>query len=48
MRKICVLIGLTLFFVLACSSPTDPSDDDFAKLAEEYQTLAIPLVTSLE
>jgi uncharacterized protein YcfL len=45
MRKICVLIGVTLFLVFACSSPTDPSDDYFEQLAEEYTTITISLVT---
>lgn len=47
-RKMCVLIGVTLLLVLACSSPTDPSDDDFARLAEEYKTITIPLVTQVD
>ena len=45
MRKLCVLIGVTLFLIFACSSPIDPPDDYFEQLAEEYKTITIQLVT---
>jgi uncharacterized protein YcfL len=48
MRKMFMLIGVTLLLLLGCSSPTDPSDDAFKQLAEEYKTITIPLVATVE
>ncbi len=48
MRKICILIGGMLVLMLACSSPTDSSDDNLERTAEAYKTLTIPLVTIVE
>jgi hypothetical protein len=48
MKKVLFLLGLSIIFVMACSSSTDPTEKYFEPVEEKYKIIEVPIITEVD
>ena len=48
MKKLFFLLAVSIVLVMACSSSTDPTEEYFEPVDEQYKIIEVPIITEVD